>query len=98
IYGIYGESGAGKTILGRALANWLPAGVTQTGGEVHFKGQPRSARNAVVVGRDIAYIGAKPQSALDPTIPVGPQLVEKLRAVRPEISRAEARDRVMKLL
>ena len=36
---------------------------------------------AVKVGRDIAYIGAKPQSALDPTLPVGAQIVEKLRAV-----------------
>ncbi len=100
IYGIYGESGAGKTILGRALANWLPGSLRQTGGEVLFQGRDLRGQGAgaVKVGRDIAYIGAKPQSALDPTLPVGAQIVEKLRGLRPELSAAEARARVMALL
>lgn len=100
IYGIYGESGAGKTMLGRALANWLPSGVTQTTGAVNYADRDVRARggNKVVVGRDIAYIGAKPQSALDPTMPVGLQIVEKLLGVQPGISRAEAQRRVIDLL
>ena len=100
IYGIYGESGAGKTMLGRALANWLPEGVRRCGGSVTFAGRDIGSQGAdrVVTGRDVAYIGAKPQSALDPTVPVGPQIVEKLRCVRPELTREEAERRVLDLL
>ena len=35
-------------------------------------------------GRQIGYIGADPGSSFDPTIPVGMQIAEKLRAVRPD--------------
>ena len=38
------------------------------------------------------------RGALDPTLPVGPQIVEKLRAVAPEVDRIEARGRVVALL
>ncbi|MFB2550445.1 ABC transporter ATP-binding protein [Ensifer soli] len=100
IYGIYGESGAGKTMLGRALANWLPAGVAQTAGTITFADRDIRTKgsNRIVVGRDIAYIGAKPQSALDPTVPVGPQIVEKLMGVQPRLTRADAEKRVLDLL
>src|SRR5690606_11775810 len=49
-------------------------------------------------GRKIAYIGSDPGSALDPTVPVGQQIMEKLRAVEPGISTAEAKARVLKVL
>jgi len=38
IFGIYGESGAGKTILSRALANWLPESLEYRRGRVAFAG------------------------------------------------------------
>lgn len=100
IYGIYGESGAGKTMLGRALANWLPGGVDQRGGSVLFADRDIRSQGSsrVTIGRDIAYIGAKPQSALDPTVPVGPQIVEKLLGVQPHLTAEEAHRRVMDLL
>jgi len=36
--------------------------------------------------------------ALDPTLPVGAQIVEKMRAVMPDVSRRQAEDRVIALL
>ena len=57
---------------------------------------PASAQ--VRTGRDIAYIGSKPQSSLDPTMPVGSQIAEKLHSVRPEWGQRECRERVMQLL
>ena len=100
IFGIYGESGSGKTVLSRALANWLPESLEYRGGEVIFAGHDslKAGAHAVKIGRDIAYIGSKPQSSLDPTVPVGSQLAEKLHSVRPEWNRRECRDRVMQLL
>ena len=74
IFGIYGESGAGKTILSRALANWLPETLAYRGGSLSFAGTDilrMSGKSGFRVGRDIAYIGSKPQSSLDPTVPVG---------------------------
>src|ERR1700688_1618424 len=101
IFGIYGESGAGKTVLSRALADWVPDSLQYRAGRVMFAGQDtlkKSANGTFRVGRDIAYIGSKPQSSLDPTIPVGSQIAEKLHSVRPEWNPSECRDRVIQLL
>ena len=101
IFGIYGESGAGKTVLSRALANWLPETLRYCGGAVAFANTDilqASRKGLYRVGRDIAYIGSKPQSSLDPTVPVGSQIAEKLHSVRPEWTRRECRERVMGLL
>jgi peptide/nickel transport system ATP-binding protein len=101
IFGVYGESGAGKTILSRALADWLPESLSYRGGSVAFAGKDilsRDSRSSYRMGRDIAYIGSKPQSALDPTQPVGVQITEKLRSVRPEWTQKDCRERVMQLL
>lgn len=101
ILAVIGESGSGKTVLARAIASWLAAPLKVTGGAVLFRGRdlladPAHARS--LAGREIAYIGGNPAGALDPTMTVGAQLVEKLRAVRPEISRREAREKAIRLL
>jgi peptide/nickel transport system ATP-binding protein len=100
IFGIYGESGAGKTVLSRALANWLPETLEYRAGQIAFAGQDilKPGPQQVRIGRDIAYIGSKPQSSLDPTMPVGSQIAEKLHSVRPEWGARECRERVMQLL
>src|SRR3979490_1177688 len=100
IFGIYGESGAGKTILSRELGNWLPESLEYRRGRVAFAGHDilKPGIQEVRTGRDIAYIGSKPQSALDPTVPVGSQIAEKLHSVRPEWNQRECRERVMQLL
>jgi peptide/nickel transport system ATP-binding protein len=101
VLGIFAETGGGKSILSRALANWLPATLRFRRGDIRFKGRSiLSADGGSLIrpGREIGYIGSRPQSSLDPTIPVGPQLVEKLRAVRPEISRQDAEQKILKLL
>ncbi|MEB2671231.1 ABC transporter ATP-binding protein [Bradyrhizobium japonicum] len=49
-------------------------------------------------GRKIAYIGSDPGNALDPTLPVGRQIVEKLKSIEPGISNGEAERRVIRLL
>jgi peptide/nickel transport system ATP-binding protein len=99
IFGVYGASGAGKTMLSRALANWLPETLAYRGGSVSFAGADILSKGGDFrVGRDIAYIGSKPQSSLDPTTPVGAQIAEKLRGVRPDWSARECRERVIDLL
>lgn len=101
ILGVFAETGGGKSILSRALANWLPGSLRFRRGDIRFKGQSiLSADGGSLIrpGREIGYIGSRPQSSLDPTIPVGPQLVEKLRAVKPELSKQQAEQKILKLL
>lgn len=102
VLGVIGESGSGKTILARALVNWLPPPLAATAGRIDYRGDdilrlPES-RLRLIRGREIGYIGANPMSTLNPTLPVGWQIVEKLRAVKPEVSKAEAIERVLSLL
>lgn len=101
IVGLIGASGSGKTILSKALVNWIESPLEIAAGRVEYK-----SSNILTVApgpmrklrREIAYVGGDPMGALDPTLPVGYQIVEKLQAVAPEVSTAEARKRVVDLL
>jgi len=102
VLGIIGESGSGKTVLSNALVNWIKLPLRVTSGQVLYQGRNLLGlpehEMAKLRGREIAYIGANPTIALDPTIPVGHQIVEKLREVEPGISREAARKRVIDTL
>lgn len=99
VLGILGESGSGKTTLAKAMIGWVTRPLVVTGGFVRYQGSdlldPAVAR---IARARIGFIGADPGSAFDPTLPVGVQVAEKLRAVRPEIDMAEAQRRVVALL
>lgn len=102
VLGIIGESGSGKTVLSRAIVNWIRSPLKIASGQVLYGGRDLltlpDAEMAALRGRDIAYIGANPGSALDPTLPVGHQILEKLLAVSPGMSRQMARRRVIETL
>jgi peptide/nickel transport system ATP-binding protein len=102
VLGIIGESGSGKTVLSRAMVNWVSRPLEMTSGEILYHDEDLRkmppARLQGMRGRKIAYIGSDPASALDPTLPIGRQIVEKLKAVEPGISEAEARKRVLETL
>ncbi|MDQ6438285.1 ABC transporter ATP-binding protein [Mesorhizobium sp. LHD-90] len=102
VLGIIGESGSGKTVLSRALVNWISPPLVAKGGKISYHGRnlfdlPPDEMQTLR-GRKIAYIGSDPGSALDPTVPIGQQIIEKLRAVEPGISTSEARARVLRVL
>lgn len=101
ILGVIGESGSGLTVLSRAIMNWLPNPLQATKGEVSFRG-----RNLLEIapaeihglrGKDIAYIGSDSSTALNPTVPIGKQLVSKLRSVMPTYAEDQARQRIIDL-
>jgi peptide/nickel transport system ATP-binding protein len=101
VLGIIGESGSGKTVLSRALVNWINPPLRIAGGSVEFHGRDllklSDKQVQKVHGSEIAYIGSNPFSALDQTVPVGNQIVEKLMSVEPDITRSAARERVLQL-
>ena len=106
IVGLVGESGSGKTLTCRAVTGLLAPGCARSAGSVDLLGGEgsqstdltaldRSGWNAVR-GPRIGIVFQDPASYLNPSIPVGRQLVEALRA-HAELSRSAARSRALEL-
>src|SRR5215813_5869118 len=82
ILGLVGESGAGKSMIGRAIAQLLPAGFAITGGSLSFENDDflrmAPARRRALLGRAIAFIPQAPLTALNPVLTIGEQFDEHL--------------------
>src|SRR5262249_51498948 len=82
VLGLVGESGAGKSMVGRAIAQLLPPGFAVTGGRLDFAGDdlvsmPAERRRALI-GRDIAFVPQEPLAALNPVLTIAQQMSEHL--------------------
>lgn len=85
---LVGESGCGKTTLGKALLQLLPI----TSGEVHYKGQNIAglSEQAFQSYREqLQIIFQDPFSSMNPRMMVGNILEEGIRALKPELSDAD---------
>src|SRR5437660_8447189 len=85
VLGLVGESGAGKSMVGRTVAQLLPAGFAVSGGSLAFAGadlvtMDGEARRALL-GREIAFIPQEPLSALNPVLTIGAQFTEHLARI-----------------
>jgi peptide/nickel transport system ATP-binding protein len=94
IVGLIGESGAGKSMVGRVIADQLPRGFAVTVGTMPFEGKDllslsRQAHRDLL-GRRIAFIPQEPMAALNPAHTIGHQFDEHL--ARLGVSRAERRN------
>jgi peptide/nickel transport system ATP-binding protein len=82
VLGLVGESGAGKSMIGRAIAKLLPPGFKITAGSLLFEGesllQMPPARRRALLGRAIAFIPQQPMTALNPVMTIGTQFDEHL--------------------
>lgn len=101
VLGIVGETGAGKSILARALLDLLPEGGRIAGGEVQLLGRAITAMSPGelrrVRGGQIALIGTNAKALLDPVATVGSQIVRVLRAHR-KVGRKDAWRQAVSLL
>ena len=97
---IIGESGSGKTVGCRAIMGLLPVG-TMISGSARLLGtelvglsdsQLRKHR-----GRDIAMVFQDPARSLNPTMRIGSQITEAIRAHR-KVSRSDAHAQAVELL
>lgn len=76
--GLVGESGCGKTTVGRTILNLIPP----TAGHVIFDGKDLATLNASEMKkmrRDMQIIFQDPFSSLDPRMPIGESIAEGLR-------------------
>jgi peptide/nickel transport system ATP-binding protein len=83
VRGLVGESGAGKSMLGRAVLGLLPANAAITSGSIGFEGRDlmsmADTERRNLLGRRIALIPQDPMTSLNPVKRVGTQISALLR-------------------
>ena len=83
VHGLVGESGAGKTMVGKCVLGLLPEHAKITHGFIDFDGREllkiRSAARRELLGRDITLIPQNPMTALNPVKRIEPQIVDVLQ-------------------
>jgi peptide/nickel transport system ATP-binding protein len=98
---IVGESGSGKSALSGAIMGAPAPGLKVVAGSVRLGEQELTRLSAAewrrIRGRRIAMIFQEPLSALNPTIPVGEQIMEVLE-LHARLRRPERRQRALELI
>jgi oligopeptide/dipeptide ABC transporter ATP-binding protein len=102
IVGLVGESGCGKSVTALALTRLLPERhFAVTAGQVRVLGKDPFALDEAGLqqlrGAKVATVFQEPMNALNPTMRIGPQIVEVIRCHNP-VGAAEARRRAEQLL
>ena len=98
VHGLVGESGAGKSMIGKAVLGILPSSIEITQGSIELDGvdllslPPAEHRRRI--GATAALIPQDPLTALNPSRRIGPQITDRLVDIlRWTRDRAEARAR-----
>ncbi len=101
VHGLVGESGAGKSMIGRAILGILPRAVEVVSGAILLDGVDLMAlppaERRTKVGACCALIPQDPLTALNPSRRIGPQMADRLVDIL-GWTRADAAARVRALL
>ena len=100
VLGLVGESGAGKSMIGRVIGRNLPRGFAVTAGSLLFGGRDLVGMEGeglrALLGDRIAFIPQEPLTALNPVLTIGRQFGEHME--RLGVPRAARRDRIVQAL
>ena len=101
VHGLVGESGAGKSLVGRAVLGILPSGIDLVRGLILLDGEDLLAatprRRRALLGPGLALVPQDPTTALNPVRPIGAQMGDHL-VFHLKISRRDAQTRAEELL
>ena len=95
--GIVGESGSGKSTLARAILQLIPP----TDGTVSWLGEPLNELDHNELKskrRDFQIVFQDPLASLNPSMTIGESIMEPLRIFRPEMSRADMKNEVRRMM
>jgi len=95
--GLVGESGCGKTTLGRALLRLIEP----TGGSIVYNGIDLTAKKRDALKelrKDIQVIFQDPYSSLNPRLMIGPAIAEPLKVHHADFTRLQRKEKAMELL
>ncbi|MBP5158678.1 MAG: ATP-binding cassette domain-containing protein [Lachnospiraceae bacterium] len=103
IVGIVGESGAGKSMLAKAVMGIMPKAACMTGGTVSFLGEHRldtmsEEELGKLRGSKVAMVFQEPMSSLNPLMTIGDQVKEVLDIHFPELDEKTKRERTIDAL
>ncbi len=101
VRGLVGESGAGKTMVGKTVFDILPHAVAVAGGTVTLVGQDLLAmgerQRRRLIAQTSAFIPQDPLTAFNPVRRIDTQITDRLTAIL-GLSAKEARERALGLL
>jgi oligopeptide transport system ATP-binding protein len=92
--GLVGESGCGKSTVGRAILQLYKI----TGGEIYFENTQITPKNIRQFRKNMAIVFQDPYSSLDPRMTVGDIIGEPLDVHKTYKTRHERKDRIVELM
>jgi peptide/nickel transport system ATP-binding protein len=99
--GLVGESGCGKSTIGKAIMRLLPAS-SRVEGIVNFQGESVLDLTPIQMqkfrGEAVALIFQDPMTRLDPLMTIGNHCIETLQAHLPELSKQQAKEKALATL
>ena len=102
VLAIVGESGSGKSVLCKSIMKLLNADARITGGSIRVDGVDithyRQRDMERLRGKLFSMVFQDPMTSLNPTMTIGDQIAEAVRAHGPKRSREEVRRRVIELM
>lgn len=98
---LVGETGCGKSMTAKAITRLLPA-KTDLQGEILFQEKNlltlEEEKLQKIRGKEIGMIFQDPSSSLNPTLPIGCQIIENCKKAMPGLSNKQALEEAIHLL
>lgn len=101
ILAIVGESGCGKSVLCKSILNILPSNGEIKCGNIFFKEENivslSQKQMQKIRGKEISMIFQDPMTSLNPTLPIGKQIMEAI-LIHNKISKSKAKEKAIELI